>query len=63
MARTIRFKCGACGTVHYVPRALVLDCPVAGCKAEPGAHCRDLRSNDPDARRVTPHPEREALLP
>jgi hypothetical protein len=59
----MQFTCGACGTKHWIPRALAVTCPVADCAAVPGQRCRDLRSKDPTARRVQPHPEREALLP
>ena len=56
-----KFTCGACGTEHWIPRALAVDCPV--CPARIGEKCRDLRSKDPAKTRTTPHPEREALLP
>jgi uncharacterized OB-fold protein len=58
--RLMEFRCGACGTVHHIPRALALDCPA--CQAAPGQRCRDLRSSTLK-HRLTPHPEREALLP
>jgi predicted RNA-binding Zn-ribbon protein involved in translation (DUF1610 family) len=61
MAKTFAFRCSACGTVHHLPRALAVACPE--CKAEIGEHCRDKRSADPKKHRLTPHPEREALLP
>jgi len=63
MAKTFPFRCGACGTVHHLPRALAVDCPAEGCKAPAGQRCRDLRAADPKATRLTPHPEREALIP
>lgn len=59
--RLMEFRCGACGTVHHIPRALALDCP--RCQATPGQRCLDLRSSSPTPKyRLTPHPEREALL-
>ncbi len=57
------FTCGACGTKHWIPRALAVTCPVEACGAQPGQLCRDLRSKDRTKTRVQPHPEREALLP
>ena len=59
----MQFTCGACGTRHWIPRALAVICPVEACAAEVGHPCRDLRAKDPAASRVQPHPEREALLP
>lgn len=59
--RLMEFRCGACGTVHHIPRALAVDCPT--CHALVGQRCRDLRAADPKKTRLTPHPEREALLP
>lgn len=60
MAKTFAFRCSACGTVHYLPRALAVVCPK--CSAEVGERCRDTRSSDPNKHRLTLHPEREALL-
>lgn len=57
------FRCSSCGTQHQIPRALAVVCPVEACKAPAGKRCRDLRSKNPDATRLTVHPEREALLP
>ena len=54
------YRCSACGTEHYIPRALAVACPV--CDAQIGRPCRDLRIKKTSPR-VTPHPEREALLP
>lgn len=59
--RLMQYRCGACGTVHHIPRALAVDCPT--CHAVPGERCRDLRAADPKKHRLTPHPEREALIP
>jgi uncharacterized OB-fold protein len=59
--RLMEFRCGACGTVHHIPRALAVTCPL--CQAEPGDKCLDLRSTTDVKYRLTPHPEREALLP
>jgi len=60
--RLMKFRCSACGTEHHIPRALAVDCPVVGCQAPVGQKCLDLRSSDGKTR-LTPHPEREALLP
>jgi hypothetical protein len=57
---TFAFTCSACGTVHHLPRALSVECPV--CSAEIGKFCWDRRSKKP-RHRLTVHPEREALLP
>jgi hypothetical protein len=62
MAKTFAFRCSACGTTHHLPRALAVTCPKEQCQADIGEHCRDTRSADPKKRRLTPHPEREALL-
>lgn len=61
MAKTFAFRCSACGTTHHVPRALAVACPT--CLAKIGSACRDTRSADPKKTRLTPHPQREALLP
>jgi hypothetical protein len=62
--RLMEFTCGACGTKHWIPRALAVDCPVEGCQAPVGQRCRDLRASSSLAKyRLTPHPEREALVP
>jgi hypothetical protein len=58
------FRCSACGTVHYINRALAVECPVEACKAKVGQPCRDLRTKEEAGKtRLQPHPEREALLP
>lgn len=56
------FTCRACGTKHHIPRALAVVCPVEECRAAIGDRCLDLRSSTGKTR-LTPHPEREALLP
>jgi predicted nucleic acid-binding Zn-ribbon protein len=61
MAKTIAFRCTACGTVHYIPCAMAVACPK--CSAAAGERCRDTRSADPKKYRLSVHPEREALLP
>lgn len=58
----IPFTCGACGTKHWIPRALAVACPVEACAAKIGEPCRDLRSATGQPR-VQPHDERKALLP
>lgn len=60
MAQSFAFRCSACGTIHHIPRSLAFVCPE--CSAEVGEHCRDKRSADPKKHRLTPHPQREALL-
>lgn len=60
-SRLMPFRCTACHTLHYIPRALVVTCPV--CKVPPGERCRDLRSVDKSKHRITEHPERLELLP
>lgn len=62
-SRLMPYRCSACMTLHYIPRALVVTCPVEGCKVPPGEMCRDLRSVDKGKHRITEHPERLALLP
>lgn len=57
----MQFRCSACGTLHHIPRALAADCPT--CLAEPGVRCLDLRASATTRYRLTPHPEREALIP
>jgi hypothetical protein len=63
MTLLMEFTCGACGTKHWIPRALAVDCPAQACGAKVGHPCRDLRSADPKKTRVQPHDERKALLP
>lgn len=58
--RLMEFRCSACGVLHHIPRALVVDCPK--CPATIGHRCRDLRAQGVKYR-LTPHPEREALIP
>lgn len=58
--RLMEFRCSACGTVHHIPRALAATCPI--CQAIPGIRCWDLRAKT-RRHRLTPHPEREALIP
>jgi len=60
---TFAYRCSACGTVHHIPRALAVACPVTKCGAGIGELCHDTRSADPKKHRLTPHHEREALLP
>jgi hypothetical protein len=55
------YRCSACSTLHYIPRALVVVCPI--CTAPVGERCRDLRSTDPGKHRITEHAERLELLP
>lgn len=62
MAKTFAFRCPACGVTHHLPRALAVDCPA--CPAVVGQRCHDLRRSTSGPKyRLTPHPEREALLP
>jgi hypothetical protein len=59
-SRFFEFKCTACGTLHHIPRALVVACPT--CDAGPGARCVDLRPGRNRALRVSTHPTRDALV-
>jgi hypothetical protein len=60
-SRLMDFRCSVCQVVHHIPRALAVTCP--RCRAAPGRRCLDLRARSGEKYRLTPHAEREALIP